>query len=349
MLRLSLKMFNLVENKREVMPYFSIVVPVYNRPQEVKELLESLSMQEDKDFEVILVEDGSQLKSEEVVGEYRDLLNLRYFCKENSGPGLSRNFGAERASGQYILFLDSDCIVPSRYTKEVRAACMQDAPDAFGGPDRAHRSFTPVQKAINYSMTSLLTTGGIRGQKKSMEKFHPRSFNMGFSREVFRSTGGFSGMRFGEDIDMSIRIMEAGFHTVLLPEAYVYHKRRTSFRKFFKQVYNSGGARIHLFLLHPLSLKPVHFLPAVFLLGSIFLVAGAFCFSVWFLLPLGLFMVSAFIDSWVKNKNIAVAGLSVIASFIQLFAYGAGFLHAFFLRRVLKRQNFSVFVKNFYK
>ena len=331
------------------MPYFSIVIPVYNRPQEVEELLDSLMKQEDGDFEEILVEDGSQVSSKEVADRYKEGLSIKYFYKSNSGPGLSRNYGAQRSAGEYIIFLDSDCIVPEKYVRIVHETCLSTRVDAFGGPDKAHDSFTNVQKAINYSMTSFLTTGGIRGQKKSMEKFHPRSFNMGFSRKVFECTGGFSGMRFGEDIDMSIRIMEAGFQTMLIPGAYVYHKRRTSFRKFFKQVYNSGGARINLYLLHPKSLKPVHFLPACFLLGSLFLLVSAFLFSFWFLLPLGIFVLLAFTDSWIKNKSLAVAVLSVIASFIQLTAYGSGFLHAVVVRMILKKQHFSAFVKNFYK
>lgn len=331
------------------MAYLSIVVPVYNRPVEVKELLESLSGQVYKEFEVIIVEDGSEVRSDSVVEEYCPQLDIKYFYKENSGPGLSRNYGAERACGEYIVFLDSDCIIPPGYTEVVRMACRNTHVDAFGGPDRAHDSFTNVQKAINYSMTSFLTTGGIRGQKKSMEKFHPRSFNMGFSKEVFQATGGFSGMRFGEDIDMSIRIMESGFNTVLLPGAYVYHKRRTSFRKFFKQVYNSGGARIHLFLLHPRSLKLVHLLPSAFVVGNIMLLLLALFFSWWFLLPLGIFVLAAFFDSLVKNKNLSVAILSIAAAYIQLVAYGIGFLHALIIRGVFKKKTFNMFVKNFYK
>ena len=223
------------------MPYLSLIVPVYNRPQEVQELLESLAAQDNRDFEIIIVEDGSTVRCDRIVEQYKSAIDIKYFFKENSGPGLSRNYGAERAEGKYVVFLDSDCIIPRQYTQVVRQACQEAGVDAFGGPDRAHDSFTNIQKAINYSMTSFFTTGGIRGQKQSMEKFHPRSFNMGFSQEVLKATGGFSGLRFGEDIDMSIRIMAAGFKTCLLPEAYVFHKRRTSFRKFFKQVYESNS------------------------------------------------------------------------------------------------------------
>lgn len=331
------------------MNFFSIIIPLYNRPAEIRELLDSLTQQTYKHFEVVVVEDGSTEKSEEIVASFRDRLEAKYFFKENSGPGLSRNYGAARASGDYFIFLDSDCIVPATYLQEIEDELAEHPVDAFGGPDRAHESFTDLQKAINYSMTSILTTGGIRGKKKSMEKFHPRSFNMGFSRRVFEVTGGFSGMRFGEDIDMSIRIMEAGFQTRLFPAAYVYHKRRTSWKKFFKQIYNSGIARINLYLLHPASLKVVHLLPACFVGGVLVLVIGAFGISVWALLPLLLWVCLIFIDSLIENKNIVVALYSICASFIQLFAYGIGFIHAFFERIVLRKGEFNVFVKNFYK
>ena len=331
------------------MNFFSIIIPLYNRPAEIKELLESLVQQTYKHFEVVVVEDGSTEKSEDIVASFRDRLEVKYFFKENSGPGLSRNYGAERASGDYFIFLDSDCIVPVEYLQEIENELSTSPVDAFGGPDRAHESFTDQQKAINYSMTSILTTGGIRGKKKSMEKFHPRSFNMGFSRRVFETTKGFSGMRFGEDIDMSIRIMEAGFQTRLFPAAYVYHKRRTSWKKFFKQIYNSGIARINLYLLHPASLKVVHLLPACFVVGVSVLVIGAILVSIWSLLPLLLWACLIFIDSLIENRSIVVAFYSICASFIQLFAYGIGFIHAFFKRIVFRKGEFNVFVKNFYK
>ena len=286
------------------MPYLSLIVPVYNRPQEVQELLESLAAQDNRDFEIIIVEDGSTVRCDRIVEQYKSAIDIKYFFKENSGPGLSRNYGAERAEGKYVVFLDSDCIIPRQYTQVVRQACQEAGVDAFGGPDRAHDSFTNIQKAINYSMTSFFTTGGIRGQKQSMEKFHPRSFNMGFSQEVLKATGGFSGLRFGEDIDMSIRIMAAGFKTCLLPEAYVFHKRRTSFRKFFKQVYNSGMARINLYLLHPHSLKLVHFLPACFVIGCLLCLLGGIFFSWYCLLPLLLLIFVFFIDSLILKRPV---------------------------------------------
>ena len=328
---------------------YSVIIPVYNRPDEVDELLQSLTVQHFKGFEVVVVEDGSSIPCKGVVDRYADRLNIKYFSKPNSGPGQTRNYGAERSEGEYLIILDSDVILPEGYFDAVEKELTTSPADAFGGPDRAHDSFTDIQKAINYSMTSFIGTGGTRGNKKHVGRFYPRSFNMGFSQEVLKATGGFSGLRFGEDIDMSIRIMAAGFKTCLLPEAYVFHKRRTSFRKFFKQVYNSGMARINLYLLHPHSLKLVHFLPACFVIGCLLCLLGGIFFSWYCLLPLLLLIFVFFIDSWRLNKRIKVAFLSIVAAFIQLFAYGIGFIHAVFAALILKRPVKGMFVRNFYK
>ena len=248
---------------------YSIIVPVYNRPDEVDELLESLTRQKETDFEVIIVEDGSTIPCRDVYSKYNGKLDIHYYNKENSGPGQSRNYGAERANGDYLLILDSDVVVPEGYLSAITAELKDQPADAFGGPDRAHSSFTPTQKAISYSMTSFFTTGGIRGGKKKLDKFYPRSFNMGIRREVYNKLGGFSKMRFGEDIDFSIRIFKAGYKCRLFPGAWVYHKRRTDFRKFWRQVYNSGIARINLYKKYPESLKIAHLLPMVFTIGAI--------------------------------------------------------------------------------
>ena len=226
---------------------YSVIIPVYNRPDEVDELLQSLTRQSFKDFEVIVVEDGSSIPCKPVIEKHQELLDVHYYDKPNSGPGQTRNYGAERSKGEYLIILDSDCILPEGYFHAVEKELQHEAADAFGGPDRAHESFTDIQKAINYSMTSFFTTGGIRGGKKKMDKFYPRSFNMGVRREVYQALGGFSRMRFGEDIDFSIRIFKGGHTCRLFPGAWVYHKRRTDFRKFFKQVHNSGIARINLY------------------------------------------------------------------------------------------------------
>jgi glycosyltransferase involved in cell wall biosynthesis len=360
---------------------YSIIVPVYNRPDEVDELLESLCSQTLKDFEVVIVEDGSQKPCKDVCDKYADILDLHYYNKENSGPGQSRNYGVERAQGEYVIVLDSDVVLPNDYMKAVDTALTankQQPIAAFGGPDAAHPSFTPIQKAISYSMTSFFTTGGIRGGKAKLDKFYPRSFNMGIRRDVYQQLGGFSKMRFGEDIDFSYRIVEAGYKPRLFPDAWVWHKRRTDFRKFFRQVYNSGIARINLTKRHPGTLKLVHLLPAVFTLGVIacllLFLTGAelwlegewldahdlrpydnmhqgvgFVFCVLGLFPLLFYSTVIFIDSSIRNRSLWVGLLSIPAAFTQLMGYGFGFIVAWWKRCVLKQDEFTAFEKNFYK
>ena len=344
---------------------YSIIIPVFNRPEEVDELLESLLGQEEKDFEVVIVEDGSQIPCKEVCGKYADRLDLHYYQKKNSGPGQSRNYGAERAGGDYLLILDSDVVLPRGYLRAVSEELDRKPADAFGGPDRAHDSFTDTQKAISYSMTSFFTTGGIRGGKKKLDKFYPRSFNMGIRRDVYQELGGFSKMRFGEDIDFSIRIFKAGKHCRLFPEAWVWHKRRTDFRKFWRQVYNSGIARINLYRKYPESLKLVHLLPMVFTVGTALLgllvLTGILllCFpgtraEGWRLLLTGLIpllLYSAVIctDSARQNHSLKIGLLSIRAAFTQLTGYGCGFISAWWKRCVCGKDEFSAYNKNFYK
>lgn len=362
---------------------YSIIIPVYNRPEEVDELLQSLTQQTFHDMEVIIVEDGSSLPCENIVHNYASKLQLRYYAKENSGPGPTRNFGAEHSQGEFLIFLDSDCVLPSTFLQAVDEELNRQECDAWGGPDCAHESFTPVQKAISYSMTSFLTTGGIRGGKKQMDKkFYPRSFNLGIRRSLYRQLGGFSSMRFGEDIDLSLRIYESGASCRLFPEAWVWHKRRTDFCKFFKQVHNSGIARINLMKRHPGSLKFVHLLPMFFTVGTflclffafLFLLLALFGVVAWwrmpkpgcangpmlciivgiggmllFLLPLLLFSLLVFIDSSIQGKSIKIGFLSIWASFIQLIGYGTGFLRAWWLRCVCGRnEELQAFKNNFY-
>ena len=331
---------------------YSIIVPVFNRLDEVDELLESLCHQEEKDFEVIIVEDGSKKPCKDVCDKYAGILDLYYYYKENSGPGQSRNYGAERAQGEWLIVLDSDVVLPSGYLYAVDERLkMEDERhvDAFGGPDAAHPSFTPVQKAISYSMTSFFTTGGIRGGKTKLDKFFPRSFNMGIRRDVYLQLNGFSKMRFGEDIDFSYRIVEAGFQTCLIPSAWVWHKRRTDFRKFFRQVYNSGIARINLEKRHPGTMKLVHLLPTVFTLGVLgCLLVSPFCYGL-SLLPLLLYSVLILVDSSLMNKSLWVGLLSIPAAFVQLMGYGLGFIESWWKRCMLKQDEFTAFEKNFYK
>ena len=350
---------------------YSIIVPVYNRPDEVDELLDSLTRQTFNDFEVIIVEDGSAVPCKAVCDKYAGRLAIRYFMKPNSGPGQSRNYGVERATGDYVLILDSDVVVPAGYLQAVDDELRREPCEAFGGPDRAADTFTPTQKAISYSMTSFFTTGGIRGGKKKLDKFYPRSFNMGVRRDVYNKLGGFSKMRFGEDIDFSIRIFKAGCRCRLFPGAWVYHKRRTDFRKFWRQVFNSGIARINLYKKYPESLKLVHLLPMVFAVGVFFLlalfVAGPILghtviksyldpdppvgglISVASLLPLLLYSLLILIDSSLKNHSLYIGLLSVRAAFTQLMGYGCGFLKAWWQRCVLGKGEFEAYKKNFYK
>ena len=347
---------------------YSIIVPVFNRPDEVDELLNSLASQEEKDFEVVIVEDGSQTPCEDVCKRYEDKMDIHYYYKQNSGPGQSRNYGAERASGEYLLILDSDVVLPSGYLKAVSDEMSREPADAFGGPDCAHSSFTPTQKAISYSMTSFFTTGGIRGGKKKLDKFYPRSFNMGVRREAYQQLGGFSKMRFGEDIDFSIRIFQAGLHCRLFPEAWVWHKRRTDFRKFWRQVFNSGIARINLYKKYPDSLKIVHFLPAVFTAGVIALallfIAGVIVYGlatneetrslgtcVMGIAAASILLYSLLIlaDSTLQNRSPRIGVLSICAAFVQLTGYGCGFFKAWWRRCVCGKDEFQAYEKTFYK
>ena len=327
---------------------YSVIIPVYNRPDEVDELLESLCTQTNGDFEVVVVEDGSSVPCESIVQKYADRLDVHYYLKPNSGPGQSRNYGVERAQGEYVLILDSDAVLPPHYIQAVEDELQVRPCDAFGGPDRAHASFTSMQKAINYGMTSFFTTGGIRGGKKKMDKFYPRSFNMGVRREVYNALGGFSEMRFGEDIDFSTRIFKGGYACRLFPEAWVWHKRRTDLRKFFKQVHNSGIARIHLTKRHPGTLKLVHLLPMVFTLGCLacLLIAP---FWPWSLLPLALFALIILVDATRQERSLGVGLRAVAAAYVQLIGYGTGFLRAWWNRCLLGRGEFEAFKKNFYK
>ena len=344
---------------------YSIIVPVFNRPNEVEELLESLTTQSLSDFEVLIVEDGSQITCEAVCKRFAQQLDIKYFMKENSGPGQSRNYGAACSEGEYLLILDSDVVLPTGYIAAIDEELQREPADAFGGPDRAHESFTDTQKAISYSMTSFFTTGGIRGGKKKLDKFYPRSFNMGIRRDVYERLGGFSKMRFGEDIDFSIRIFKAGCSCRLFPKAWVWHKRRTDFRKFWRQVYNSGIARINLYRKYPDSLKPVHLLPMVFTVGIIFLSLLSLCGIIMLclpstkstgcillllgLIPLLLYSAVICIDSSRQNHSLKIGLLSIRAAFIQLTGYGCGFISAWWKRCVCGKDEFSAYNKTFYK
>ncbi len=320
--------------------FFSIVIPLYNRPQEIEELLVSLTRQSHTNFEVLIIEDGSTLDAREVIATYSQKLNVRYFYKQNTGQGFARNYGFERAEGDYFIIFDSDCLIPENYLETVNRALAKNWLDAYGGPDAAHENFTDVQKAISYAMTSPFTTGGIRGNKKHVGTFHPRSFNMGVSKAAWQKSGGFLLTRLGEDIEYSIRIQKNGFKIGLIPDAVVYHKRRTNFTQFYKQLHFFGRARINIYKHFPSELKLVHFFPAAFT-GGIFVVLCANLFQTPFVGILNAFILVFFLliffHSWTQNKSLKVALLSVVASFIQLVAYGLGFMQDFIKRVVFKQ------------
>jgi glycosyltransferase involved in cell wall biosynthesis len=310
-------------------PRFSVIIPVYNRPQEVKEILRSLTTQTFKDFEVIIVEDGSSTRCEDIVDIFRDQLRIEYFFKPNTGPGPSRNAGFARAKGNYFVVFDSDCILPSNYFATVVKDLEENHWDAWGGPDKTHEDFTMKQRAMGYTMSSVFTTGGIRGGKKHLGWFQPRSFNMGISRKVYEATNGFKFDRFAEDIEFSIRMKKAGFKVGLIPDAFVYHKRRINFHQFYRQVFNFGRGRALIGKVHPEEIKLTHWFPAFFLLGTIALFIVPFVNFPLFLLGTSLFAVylfAIFLHALIENKNLLVALLAIPAALCQLYGYGLGFL-----------------------
>lgn len=329
---------------------FSFIIPVFNRPEEIRELLESFSkMEKVVPFEIVIVEDGSTVKSDRVVESFQSKLDIQYFFKSNSGPGHSRNFGMQKASGNYFIILDSDCILPKGYLQEVNTSLQAEFVHCFGGPDAAHQSFSNLQKAINFSMTSFLSTGGIRGGKKSVNKFQPRSFNMGLSREAFEATGGFGKIHPGEDPDLTLRLWEQGYETKLIPDAKVYHKRRISWSKFYTQVYKFGKVRPILTHWHPQTAQPTYWFPTLFsfgLLGAIVLYILGFT---WLWALYGMYFVVFFLVSLFSTRSLVVAVLSILALSVQMVGYGWGFLKSWFLINLLKKNPENCFPELFFK
>lgn len=327
---------------------FSIIIPVYNRPDEIDELLESLTKQTYlENFEVITIEDGSDLSSEDRIKKYQDQLDIKYFYKENSGPGLSRNFGMQKATGNYFIILDSDCILPKQYLAEISKSLKDNFTDAFGGPDASHNSFSTIQKAINYAMTSVLTTGGIRGKKSTLNKFQPRSFNMGLSQIAFQKTKGFGSQHFGEDIDLTFRLWKNGFETQLIEKAFVYHKRRVNWKSFFKQTVNFGAARPILNKQHPDTAKITYWFPSVFSVG---LLSAIVFLLIGIQFPITIFVIyflAIFVDAFLQNKNLYVAIYSILATLIQFLGYGFGFLRSFIRLHILRKPITDTFPQMF--
>jgi glycosyltransferase involved in cell wall biosynthesis len=327
---------------------FSIIIPVYNRPEELDELLQSIQDQEcDDNLEVVVVEDGSTDLSNVVVQKFSKALRISYFFKENSGPGDSRNFGMQKAVGDYFIILDSDCVLPKNYIKEVQHALQKNYTDAYGGADAAHQSFSVKQKAINYSMTSFFTTGGIRGSEKTRNKFQLRSFNMGISRKAFEKTNGFSRQHYGEDIDLNFKLWENNFTTQFIPKAFVYHKRRTTWKQFFQQTFNFGAARPILNEMHKKSGKITFWFPSVFSVGLLISLVGLLFHFPYFLILYLVYFCVLFFDSLLKNKNVLVAFYSVFATLVQFFGYGFGFLRSIFRLHILELPKENAFPKMF--
>ncbi|WP_313807530.1 glycosyltransferase [Flavobacterium sp.] len=330
--------------------YFSFIIPVYNRPDEIEELLKSLSVQDFKeDFEVVIVEDGSTIPCDEVVKKYEGKLFISYFNKPNSGPGDSRNFGMQHAMGSYFLILDSDCILPEHYLSSVDANLKKNYVDCFGGPDAALDSFSSIQKAINFTMTSFLTTGGVRGGTEKIGKFQPRSFNMGLSRKAFEASNGFGNIHPGEDPDLTIRLWQLGYKTKLFSDSYVYHKRRIDFNKFYKQVNKFGKSRPILDSWYPKYSKLTFWMPTLFLLGMLIsLLLVPFGIVLPMRIYLAYFIFLFYICS-VETMSLWIGILSVFAAFIQFFGYGIGFLQSFVKIRLLKQEPQSAFPELFFK
>ncbi|MGC1473225.1 MAG: glycosyltransferase [Psychroserpens sp.] len=328
---------------------FSFIIPVFNRPLEIKELLESFTHLDYVDrYEIVIIEDGSTETCESIINSFKNKLDISYYLKPNTGPGDSRNFGMTNAKGNYFIILDSDCLLPPSYLKTVHAYLSKTYVDSFGGPDAAHQSFTNLQKAINFAMTSLISTGGIRGTKSSDAHFQPRSFNMGLSKKAFIQSNGFGAIHPGEDPDLSIRLKKLGYKTVLIKEAFVFHKRRLSWKKYYNQVYKFGLVRPILNTWHPSTKRITYWFPSFFLLG---LIIAIFAFLVgykWFLIGYGIYVVVAFIMALAATNNLSVAFQSIFAIFIQFFGYGYGFLKSSLYISVLKQKPESRFPKLFF-
>jgi len=329
---------------------YSFIIPVYNRPQEVMELLDSfLGLQFHDEFEIVIIEDGSSEKSEDIVESYSDRLNISYYFKENSGPGASRNYGMQCAKGNYFIILDSDCILPPHYLDTVDAFLNANFFHCYGGADSAHLSFTPLQKAINYAMTSFITTGGIRGSERSVTDFEPRSFNMGISKEAFLKTGGYAKIHPGEDPDLSQRIKKEGYSTTFIPNAYVFHKRRISWKKFYTQVNKFGMVRPILNTWHPTTAKITFWFPTCFVFFVIASVVLSVFLDLRFILPLLLYLGFIVFDSSFRNKSVYIGVLSILAVFVQFFGYGLGFLKSTFFVRILNKDPQKQFPNLFFK
>ncbi len=330
--------------------FFSLIIPVYNRPDEIDELLESLTKQTySKPFEVVIIEDGSALPCESIISKYSGTLDISYHVKQNSGPGDSRNYGMNKAKGDYFVILDSDCILPEMYLQNVSDALHENYTDCFGGPDAALPTFTPVQKAINFAMTSFLTTGGVRGKSESLEKFQPRSFNMGLSKQAFQASGGFGDIHPGEDPDLSIRLWKLGFQTRLITTAYVFHKRRIDWQKFYKQVNKFGKARPILDMWHPQFKKITFLFPSLFIIGFVLsLIVLLINIKIGLYLYI-LYFATVFLLAALKEGSVTIGALSVAAVMIQFYGYGMGYALSLLRVHILRQRPQDAFPELFFR
>jgi len=336
--------------------YFSIIIPVFNRPNELDELLHSIDLQlSEHQFEVVVIEDGSSLTSKKIIEKFKNKLPLKYFYKENSGPGNSRNFGMQKAEGDYFIILDSDCVLPENYLNEVKNALQLQYTDAYGGADAAHVNFSITQKAINYSMTSFLTTGGLRGSEKARNKFQLRSFNMGISKKAFIVTQGFSKQHFGEDIDLTFKLWKNNFETQFIANAFVYHKRRATWQQFFKQTFNFGAARPILNKTHFNTAKITFWFPSLFIIGFLIVILLSISGNAILLILYGIYFTLIFFDAINKNRcygetcftSIKTGLLAIVATFVQFFGYGLGFLRSIFRLNILNQTKEKAFPEMF--
>lgn len=330
--------------------HYSFIIPVYNRPIEIEELLSSfLELDGNFEYEIVIVEDGSKETSKSVIERYANKLNITYFFKTNSGPGDSRNYGMQRAKGNYYIVLDSDVILPNNYLSAVDYYLKSNFYHCFGGPDAAHKSFSDLQKAINFAMTSFLTTGGIRGGSEAVDDFQPRSFNLGLSKEAFKATKGFGKIHPGEDPDLVLRLRKLGYKTTLIKAAQVYHKRRISWHKFYTQVNKFGKVRPILNSWHPRSAKITYWFPTLFLLGFICALFMALFQFLYPLLGYGLYFAAIFVSALLSTKSLKIATMSLLAVAIQFYGYGKGFLSSTLKLLTSNKSAEAIFPKLFFK
>lgn len=329
---------------------FSLIIPIYNRPEEIKELLESLLLSSyKKEYEIVIIEDGSKIDCKEVVAQYADKFSISYYFKENSGPGDSRNYGMKVAKGDYFIILDSDCLIPANYLSEVEKELETNYVDCFGGSDAAHETFSKIQKAINFTMTSFLTTGGIRGGSEKIGKFQPRSFNMGISKKAFEESKGFGNIHPGEDPDLSIRLWKLGYKTRLFPNAFVYHKRRIDWDKFSIQVNKFGKARPILDSWYPEYSKITFWFPSLFIVGLFFSVIVLIFGCKLPILLYAFYYLMILVFSTMQNRSLEIGLLSLVAVNRQFFGYGLGYLKSFLKIKILKQQPEKAFPELFFK